>query len=70
MTQQQTQATETVTFRLPRDLRNKLHYHAKQTDLTASQILRRLLSAYEPVANALIDPPTSNRPTSWLTGAR
>ena len=68
MDQQQTQTTDTVTFRLPRDLRNKLHHFAKQSDFTASQILRRLLSAYEPVANAQTpaEPTTPTRPTSWL----
>jgi hypothetical protein len=62
------QTTKSISFRLPRDLREKLHYHAKQSDLTASQILRRLLSAYEPVANApTTEAMTPQRPTGWLS---
>ena len=59
------QTTESsVSFRLSRDLFNKLHHYAKQNDVTASQILRRLLASYEPVANAPADPLPNKR--TWF----
>jgi predicted transcriptional regulator len=39
----------TATFRLPVELHQKLYAYAKSSDQTRSQILRRLLSSYEPI---------------------
>jgi hypothetical protein len=74
MTNQQTQPTKSISARIPLHLFQQLHCHAKQADLTMSQVLRKLLKSYEPVANAPVpaetpSPPPS-RPTSWLVGSR
>ena len=68
MSQQQTQTTESVSFRLPRDLLQRLHFHAKQSDLTMSQVLRRILKSYEPVASAPTptETPEPKQPSQWL----
>ena len=65
---EQSQTTGSVSFRLPQKLFNQLHHHARQNDLTASQIIRRLLSSYEPVANSPAEPlPEKKR---WLVGSK
>jgi predicted DNA-binding protein len=51
-----TNVTSTASFRLPLELLEKLSAHAKQSDQTRSQIIRRLLLTYEPVLRQQPEP--------------
>jgi hypothetical protein len=51
-----TNVTATATFRLPVELLQKLYAYAKSSDQTRSQILRRLVSNYDPITNQSPEP--------------